>query len=197
MNSGELDLKTRRNVSLAPADAGADRIAPLAPSAPTPPAATKPTEPQASETTRVSRIQRARKVLIVSIRCAMRVVALRPAREMLPAVKREVSRAISGQAGYSVPAPARPADGRAQRRAHQPRQRAPAFPSWIAARAPSTASAACPRGRILQRTPSLPPASSCAPPAHSVPPPAAARHAPPPAAAPCAYLSRYTRTPPP
>src|SRR5258706_3366446 len=127
----------------------------------------------------------------------MRIVALRLAQEMLPVAKREVSRAISCQAGYSVPALAPPADGRAPRPAHRPHRRAPASPPWIAAREPSIASAACRRGHILQRTPSLRAASSCAPPAHAAQPPAAARRAPPPAAAPCAYLARKTRTPPP
>src|SRR5258708_12652122 len=129
MNSGELDLKMRRNVSLAPADAGAERIVTLAPSAATPSAATKLAELQASETTQVSRIERAREVLIVSIRCAMQGVALRLAREMLPAVKREVSRAISGQPGYSVPPPARPPTRPAQPPPHPPPHPAPPFPS--------------------------------------------------------------------
>src|ERR1700736_4069199 len=108
MNSGELDLKMRRKVSLAPADAGSDRIASLAPSEAKSPATTKPAEVQANETTQVSRIKRAREVLIVSIRCAMQVVALRLVRGQHPAARREISRAISGQAGCSVLAPARP-----------------------------------------------------------------------------------------
>src|SRR6267143_6210368 len=80
MNSGELDLKMRRKVSVAPPDAGADRIAALAVGGAQPSAATTPAEVQASETTQVSRIERAREVLISSIRCAMLASGLRPAR---------------------------------------------------------------------------------------------------------------------
>src|SRR5260221_11201716 len=111
MNSGELDLKMRRNVSLAPADAGAERIVTLAPSAATPSAATKLAELQASETTQVSRIERPREVLIVSIRCAMPGFALRLSREMPPAVKPDVCRVISGRAGSTVPARPPPPHG--------------------------------------------------------------------------------------
>jgi hypothetical protein len=80
MNSGELDLKMRRNVSVAPPDAG-DRIAALAVRVAKPPAATTPAQVQASETTQVSRIERAREVLIFFIRCAMQTGGLRLARE--------------------------------------------------------------------------------------------------------------------
>jgi len=81
MNSGELDLKMRRNVSVAPLDAGAGRIAALVVGAAKPRAATTPAEVQASETTQVSRIERAREVLILFIRCAMHAGGLRLARE--------------------------------------------------------------------------------------------------------------------
>jgi len=81
MNSGELDLNMRRNVSVAPPDAGADRIAALAVGVAKTPAATTPAEVQASETTQISRIERAREVLILFIRCAMQASGLRPALE--------------------------------------------------------------------------------------------------------------------
>src|SRR5260370_31058212 len=98
MNSGELDLKMRRNVNVAPAEAGADRIAALAGSGAKPPAATTPAEVQASETTQVSRIERARGVLILFIRCSMHASGLRLPPEYVPPAQYPVS-----------PPPSRPA----------------------------------------------------------------------------------------
>src|SRR5258706_8821056 len=176
MNSGVLDLKMRRNVSLAPVDAGAERIAPLAAGEEKAPAVTKAAEAQASEIAQDSRIERVTEVLIVSIRCVKQVIALRFAQGSLARATRGVLRAISRLGDRSAGVPARPANGKAQRPRRPRRRRAPAFPSWTAMRGPSIASAACPRGRTLPRTPSLRGASSCGLPNHVEKPRAALPH---------------------
>src|SRR5690349_18224395 len=151
MNSGELDLKMRRKVSVAPPDAGADRVAAWALGAAKPHTATTPAEVQANEATQVSRIERARDVLILFIRCAMQTGGLRSAQELLPAAKRVASSAVwlttSRREGHNAAAPAPPANGRAPPPGRRPRRPAPASPSWRAAREPSTAFAACQRDR--------------------------------------------------
>src|SRR5260370_38954352 len=145
MNSGELDLKMRRKVSVAPPDAAADRVAAWAGGAAKPHAATTPAEAPASETIQVSRIERAREVLISSIRCAMLASGLRPARGLLPAAKREALPMTSRQEDHNAAAPARPANGRAPRPARRPHRRPPGAPPLPPAHRPRTAPAACRR----------------------------------------------------
>src|ERR1700682_1756457 len=115
INSGVLDLKMRRKVSLAPLDAGAGRIAPLAVGETGAVAKPKRAEAPASQTTQVSRTERVKEVLFVSIRCGMQLLALRFARELLPMAKRAISPAISRQEGRSAAALAPPVNGQGTR----------------------------------------------------------------------------------
>src|SRR3977135_4439578 len=132
MNSGVLDLKTRRNVNLAPSAAGAEC---------NPPVKAITACAQGSESRQVNRKERIREVLIVSIRCVKKVVALRSARELQPRVPGEISRrtATWRQEGHNAGALAPPANDTSRWPAHRPHRPAPAFPPWIAARAPSIA----------------------------------------------------------
>src|SRR5258707_15787587 len=103
MNSGVLDLKTRRNVNLAPDAAGAEC---------NPPVKGMTAWAQGSESRQANRKERIREVLIVSIRCVKKVVALRSARELQPRVPREISRqtATWRREGHNAGALAPPAN---------------------------------------------------------------------------------------
>src|SRR5258705_13277672 len=102
MNSGVLDLKIRRNVSFAPVDAGAERIAPLAAGEEKAPAVKKAAEAQASEIAQDSRIERGKKVLIVSIRWVKEGIALRFAQGSLARGTRGGLRGVSHLGGRSA-----------------------------------------------------------------------------------------------
>src|SRR5712692_1188465 len=113
MNSGVLDLKTRRNVNLAPAAAGTERIrAPAVYEGKTREEA-KTIDLQGSKS-KHSRKERIKKVLIVSIRCVKKVVALRSARELQPKAPCGISPAIWCQEDHNAGEPAPSANGTAR-----------------------------------------------------------------------------------
>src|ERR1700682_648071 len=155
MNSGLLDLKTRRNVSLVPVDVGVERGAALVRGEAKALEPTKAAETAVSKIPEASRIERVTEVLIVSIRCVKQVFALRFAWGLRPAATHVASRGTSRLGGCSAGAPAPPANGKAPQPTRRRHRRAPASRSWTAMREPSTASAACRHGRILRRRPSL------------------------------------------
>src|SRR5258708_485487 len=132
MNSGVLDLKTRRNVSLAPAAAGAVHVALPAARTAKAPALTRAADAPASVIVQVSRTARIREALIVSIGCAQQVFALRFAKELPARATRGASRAISGLGDRSVGALAPPANGKGPRPTHPRRRQALASQSWKA-----------------------------------------------------------------
>src|SRR5712672_4602410 len=112
MNSGVLDLKTRRKVNLGPADAGVGAVNSRATGEEKASERGKMEGVHASESRQVKRKERIREVLIVSIRCVKKVVALRSARELQPRVPREISRrrATWRQEGHNAGALAPPAN---------------------------------------------------------------------------------------
>src|SRR5258708_30311883 len=136
MNSGVLDLKIRRNVNLAPSAAGSEC---------NPPVKAMTACAQGSESRQVNRKERIKEVLIVSIRCVKKVVALRSARELQPRAPREISRRTTTwrQEGHNAGALAPPANDTSREPAHRPHRPAPAFRPWKTHCAPPSPSAAC------------------------------------------------------
>src|SRR5258706_15965561 len=138
MNSGVLDLKTRRKISFAPADAGAERIASLAAGAGKAPAPTTAADAPAGGIVQVSRTARGTEAFIVSIGCVKQAFAVRFPQGALAMARRGASRAILRLGGRSAGVSAPPANGRAPRPTRPRHRRAPASRSWGATREPTT-----------------------------------------------------------
>src|SRR5712691_4827666 len=195
MNSGVLNLNTRRNVSCAPDGGEAGRAAQV----------------KRQATARI-KDNRGRKIFMVlcdrkavnaSIRGVADCHALRPQHEQrwngsknpLRHSPPETSRSHSHREDRAAAWPAPPANGTKPRRARRLHPGAPASPTSPRAPAPSTASGACPRVHGRRRRLSLAGERSCALPRRTVPPPAKLRGGLPPSATPCADSARRTHSP--
>lgn len=95
MNSGELDLKMRRNVSLAPVDAATEPGAPFS-TGEAKVSLMKATDAHASGIVQVSRTARITEAFIVWIGCVKQAFALRFAQDSPAHATRAASPAISG-----------------------------------------------------------------------------------------------------